>query len=287
VSQALRIGKIRGITLRLHWSWLAAAALLALADSPLLLYLVALMPIVLLHELGHGLVAQRFGLHVLDITFWPLGGFARMSRMPEDGRVAGLVAVAGPAVNLGLALLALPLAFLPDPAGRIAWVFALVNLLLGATNLLPSFPLDGGHVLRALLARRSGWVRATERVVGIGRWIALAMVVGGLLYLNILLALFGFFFWMAGAQELLAVRLRHGLPPFGGMPFGGGRGAAAREDEMRAGEPYSEAPPASGGRRPEESDGAEARPPGAGFSEGDIERLERFPGPLRRLREDP
>lgn len=281
MSQSLQIGKIRGITLRLHWSWLVGAGVLALANSPLLIYLVALLPIVLLHELGHGIVAQRFGLHVLDITFWPLGGFARMSRIPEDSRIEGLVAVAGPAVNLAIALLAWPLVLVPGTTGDIASVFCLVNVLLGVTNLVPAFPLDGGRVLRAWLGRRGDWVRATERAVATGRFVALAMVIGGLATWNLLLAVFGVLFWLSGAQELLAVRLRHGLPPFSLRRFGVNLGAPAAADPRTA----SETAPRETTfdvRAPERAADAQ----GNGFSSRDIERLERFHGPLRQLPEE-
>lgn len=292
---SLRIGKIRDITLRVHWSWILGVAVLAAMEHPLLIYLVALLPIVLLHELGHGIVAQHFGLKVIDITFWPLGGFARMSRIPEDSRVEGLVAVAGPAVNLALALIAVPFCFIPGFAGDIAWVFCLVNLLLGGTNLLPAFPLDGGRVLRAWLGRKGDWVRATERAVAVGRYVAIAMVVIGLFYGNLLLAVFGVLFWVSGAQERLGVRLRHGLPPFamrgfgatfggGASPFGGGAnpfGGPAEEDEEREVEHEVRAPiNGDSGRLGADETPA---PRGSGFSSSDIERLERFHGPMRQL----
>jgi Zn-dependent protease len=278
VIQSLRIGKIRGITVRLHWSWLVAAGLFALADHPLLVYLVALLPIVLLHELGHGIAAQRFGLHVVDITIWPLGGFARMSRIPEDARVEGFVALAGPGVNLALAALAAPFALLDGGAGVVARILCLVNLILGATNLLPAFPLDGGRVLRAFLARRGDWVRATERAVAAGRFVALGLAIYGLATLNLLLLVFAAVFWLAGAQELLTVRLRHGLSPLGGRPLWNPFGQGPRDARP---EPPGDAP-----TRPS-SPGSDPAAPSRGFSARDIERLERFPGPLRHLRDEP
>lgn len=296
-GKSLKIGRVRGITVRLHWSWLVAAGIFALADNPLLLYLVALLPIVLLHELGHGVAAQRFGLHVVDITIWPLGGFARMTRIPEDARIEGWIAMAGPAVNLALAALAAPFMLIAGPIGVFAKILCLVNLLLGATNLLPAFPLDGGRVLRAFLARRGNWVTATERSVAAGRFVALALAIYGIATLNLLLVLFAAIFWLAGAQELLSVRLRHGLSPFGNLaswtPFGPSaqdpRDATPPAPRAHSSpfEPRAADPAGPRSPTPPLDPAAGSAPRSAGFSPNDIERLERFPGPLRHLRDEP
>ena len=246
---------------------------------------------VLLHELGHSLVAQRFGVRVLDITFWPLGGMARMSEIPEEPRIEGWIAMAGPAVNFALAALAAPVvaaAFVlsaPERAITAGAAFLGINLALGTFNLAPAFPMDGGRLLRAFLARRMDYVRATEVAVRVGRGVALAMLLlsAGLALFSsttlCALPLVALFIWFAGGRELLAVRLRHGAIP--GAPFGtGGLGgfgmAAPRPAPVRA------APAEEGPRRPESW---EAAPPAAGrggFSEETLRRLERFHGPLRR-----
>jgi Zn-dependent protease len=289
-----KIARLFGIDVRLHWTFLLLLAVLmsgANAASAVFVMLVAFGS-VLLHELGHSLVAQRFGVRVLDITFWPLGGMARMSEIPEEPRIEGWIAIAGPAVNFALAALAAPLvaaAFLLSAPERLTTALAAflgINLVLGTFNLAPAFPMDGGRLLRAFLARRVDYVRATELAVKVGRGVALCM-----LALTVALSLFSsttlcalplvaLFIWFAGGRELFAVRLRHGVL---GSRFGMGAPAAAS-----AGVPVpaparpSTAPAAEGPRRPETW---EAAPPAAGrsgFSEETLRQLERFHGPLRR-----
>src|SRR5262249_7240342 len=141
--------------------------------------LVTLFGIVLLHEMAHSVVAMRFGLRVVDITLWPLGGMARMAEIPESSRIEGWIAIAGPALNFVLAAIALPFCLwsqVSDAAGpRLQlWAYALFvsNLMMGAFNLLPAFPMDGGRILRAFLGRKGDWVLATERAVNVGRAVA-------------------------------------------------------------------------------------------------------------------
>ncbi len=172
-----------------------------------------LFTFVLLHELGHSLVAQAHGIRVYDIVLWPLGGLARLARIPEDPKLEFKIAVGGPLVNFLIVLLVLPFFFWSgreirfDPARFVDWSlldYALyVNLLMGAFNLIPAFPLDGGRVLRALLARQVDWLAATRAAVHVGRCFAL---VGGLAALaspaSWSVVLIAAFVWVAGSQEL-------------------------------------------------------------------------------------
>ncbi|MCK6447101.1 MAG: site-2 protease family protein [Planctomycetes bacterium] len=243
------IGRLAGIQVRVHWMFPAMVVLFATAAPPdepwyLTVATVLLMfTCVLLHELGHSLVARRFGIRVYDITLWPLGGMARMDHIPEQSKVEAAVAIAGPAVNFVLAVLgtlAVGLGVLWQTAhgdwrtvfregepGHLGTTFGVLfvvyNLVLGTFNLLPAFPMDGGRVLRAVLGRFHDWVRATEIAVRVGRWIAFAMFAFGIwLWIRSgfdggvfsLLAIALFIGW-AGARELWAVRLRHGRFPFG------------------------------------------------------------------------
>ncbi|HUR27529.1 MAG TPA: site-2 protease family protein, partial [Planctomycetota bacterium] len=173
---SFNIARVLGVGVRLHWSFVVFIVVLLVTGFPFgvlrynLAFLGVGIAIVLLHELGHALVARRFGLQVLDVTLWPLGGFTRMSRIPEDSKIEGWIAFAGPAVNLALASLAL--FFAPDRtlidgplamqhASRFEFAagwFVWVNLSLALLNLLPAFPLDGGRLLRALIALRTDWV---------------------------------------------------------------------------------------------------------------------------------
>jgi Zn-dependent protease len=297
VNGSIEIGRAFGIPVRIHATFLLLVALLYLfVDGALAtLGLLALVfGCVLLHELGHSLVARGFGLRVADITLWPLGGMARMSEIPENARIEALIAIAGPAVNFalaGLALVALVLgaAFGLEPAAlpeRLAWFFLTVNLIQGGFNLVPAFPMDGGRLLRAFLARKRDWLAATELAVRVGRWVAGLLLVGSLwLMLSrrglCLMPLVAVFVWFEGTRELWSVRLRHGVSPFGTGPFGG---AAPARDVHATGTtpaPSAHEEPLERGsaRRPRSWEQALPRD---GFSEEEIRRLEAHRGPLRR-----
>ena len=289
MNDSFRIGTAFGIPIRMHWSFLFLLLVLAPMAGVPPLHLVWLFLSVLLHELGHGLVARRLGVRVVDITFWPLGGMARMAAMPEEPRVEALVAVAGPAVNLllaglgmGLGAVALFAEASPAIVSGLQW-FIVMNVLLGGLNLLPAFPMDGGRVLRAWYARRQDWVSATERAVRVGRRAALAMVLLGALVafshpsVFLVMLVVALFVWLAGGRELIAVRWRHGLSPFGG-PLRGVRPAAASVQAEVHGAPSD--PLASG---PAQRPAAwEAGPPRGGFSEETIRYLENYRGRLKR-----
>ena len=298
-----------GIPVRIHWTFLVMIYMVATlgsrqGDTGGTLWILALtFGSVFLHELGHSLMAKRLGIRVLDITFWPLGGMARMSHMPEDARVEGLVAVAGPLVNYFLAALGMGVLLLTEDGAGWAWSLLVINLLIGTFNLIPAFPMDGGRILRALLARNNDWVSATQGAVTVGRFFASLMFFGSLIYAfatgNMglcMLPLIAGFIWISGAKELLAVRLRHGQNPFGpnvGFATGGfgGPGAAAdpTQPEWRdaskgsaPGEQTVERPqrgerPQQGARRPINWS---ADTPVHGFTEDDIKHLEDFHGRL-------
>ncbi len=287
MNGSLKIGTAFGIPIRIHWTFLLLPYVLWLGGSEpatLLAWIVVVFGCVLLHELGHSLVAKGFGIRVLDISFWPLGGMARMSEIPESPRIEGLVAIAGPAVNLALAGLGLLSATLTGVLGTagvtLSLWFAGINLLQGTFNLLPAFPMDGGRILRAFLARKRDWVSATELAVRVGRVVAGLMLVGSLAMMVLLpgsvciLPLITLFIWIAGGRELLSVRLRHGLAPFG-RGFAGPRPATA--ESASAG---------GAGAGPAVEPGAARRPaawerPNSGFSDESIRELERYRGRLR------
>lgn len=286
---SFRLGEVLGITVRVHWMWfLVPILLLPAGGAAALVMLVVLFGSVFLHEMGHSLVARHYGIQVLDITFWPLGGMARMSELPEDSKIEGAIAIAGPLVNFALAALCLPAIIGLGLVGLeglslFAINFAVINLMLGLFNLIPAFPMDGGRVLRAYLARTRDWVTATEMAVKTGRIAAVVMVIAALVFLVkgpslCMLPLIAAFVWYAGARELWAVRLRHGYSPFGGIPdaspFAGSEPPAAwTESEVRSerSEPF----------RPD-SAGLPRRRPGRGFSEEELRELERFHGRLQR-----
>ena len=179
--------------------------------------MVAIFATVVLHELGHALTARRFGIRTRDITLWPIGGIARLERMPDVPRQELWVALAGPAVNLAIAAIVMLIAVgLSGPSldgvmdifsGGLLGRFAGVNLWLAAFNLIPAFPMDGGRALRALLAEGTDYVRATRLAARLGQ--ALALVFGFVgLFLNPMLLLIAFFVWMGASTEASAVETR-------------------------------------------------------------------------------
>jgi Zn-dependent protease len=201
-----KIARIAGIDVYVHATFLLIFWIFR-GGLPLVL---AMFGCVLLHELGHALMARRFGIETADITLYPIGGVARLRRMPRAPGAELLIALAGPAVNFAIAgaLLALEASGLlglltPASSGAFFSELLLVNLGLGVFNLLPAFPMDGGRVLRALL---SGWVgraRATTIAARLGQF--LAIFLGGMLFLwsqnPIHLALAAFIFFAARAEQ--------------------------------------------------------------------------------------
>jgi len=214
------IGRVAGIGIRIHvtfpllalwlaaghlrdgWNWGEFAADLGLAA--------AVFGFVVLHELGHALVARRFGIATRDITLLPIGGVAHLERMPERPAQELAVALAGPAVNVALALL-LEIWRLADPGApavilRLLWL----NVAMAAFNLLPAFPMDGGRVLRALLAMRLDFVRATTVAAAVGQLFALGLGALGV-FVNPVLVLVAVFVWMGAGEEARIIRLRASL----------------------------------------------------------------------------
>ncbi|MFQ5576612.1 MAG: site-2 protease family protein [Anaerolineae bacterium] len=179
--------------------------------------------IVLLHELGHSLVALGFGISVRDITLLPIGGVARLERMPQKPLQEFAVAIAGPGVNVLLAALSFPLLwwasdghflrlfFLgllqPNLMGALQFLFV-VNLSLLVFNMIPAFPLDGGRVFRSILAAWLGFGRATRIAVWVGQGLAFLMGVYGLYRGNWVLAFIALFIFAAGGAEGRSVAVK-------------------------------------------------------------------------------
>ncbi|MEQ1571462.1 MAG: site-2 protease family protein [Myxococcota bacterium] len=197
-----------GIPLRIHWSYsLLVGGLMAWGfvkgGAPALgasaFLAVALSVSVVLHELGHALAARRFGIGTDNITLYPMGGVASLERMPEEPDQELVIALAGPAVNIALAAIGGWGWMLTDH--RLALGFVLMNLFLGLSNLLPAFPMDGGRVLRALLAKRMGWLPASRLAVRVGRVFAWGFIVVGVWWGDFSLPLMGAFLHLALNSE--------------------------------------------------------------------------------------
>jgi Zn-dependent protease len=159
---------------------------------------------VLLHEFGHSLVAMRYGYEIESITLWLFGGVARFTEMPEEWRQEFTIAVAGPIVSLGLGVvayagfLALPTAL--DPVKFVVGYLALTNVVLAVFNMLPGFPMDGGRVLRALLARSRPHAQATKIAAEVGKIFAFLLGIFGL-FTNLFLIALAFFIYIGASSE--------------------------------------------------------------------------------------
>jgi Zn-dependent protease len=240
---SLKIGRLFGIPVYLHSTLILLPALVFFTSSglglPSMLLMLAvtltLFTCVLLHEFGHVLMARWFGIVTRDVTLYPIGGVARLERMAEKPIEEILIALAGPAVNVLIAALLIPvvLAFaflkidigsdprfvtLADPPevwlAKFCYLVWGTNILLVLFNMIPAFPMDGGRVFRAILAHFFGLLRGTEIAVPIG--IGVALLVGGLMTaaaafngsLNPMPLLIAGVVGLMGPMELRALRYR-------------------------------------------------------------------------------
>jgi Zn-dependent protease/CBS domain-containing protein len=225
MSWSLNIGKIAGTAIRIHFTFLLFLAWIFVASYlsggaatawDTTLFIVLVFACVVAHEFGHILTARAFGVPTPDVTLLPIGGVARLERIPEDPRQEFLIAIAGPMVNVAISLVLIGV-FGAQITGNVALVendhvslidrLAAVNLFLAVFNLIPAFPMDGGRVLRALLGIRMGFVHATEVAASIGQAVAFALGFIGLLY-NPLLIFIAIFVYLAAASEAHMVALQ-------------------------------------------------------------------------------
>lgn len=216
------IGRILGIPIRIHWTWLLYAGLFGLFNGTMAAFLfVLIFASVLLHELGHSAVAKLLGIPVRHITLYPLGGAAQMAAEPRHWTHEVAIAVAGPLVNFVLVAGLVPLGiFLPAGlAQELCLNLGIANLVLGLFNLVPAFPLDGGRVLKAVLTPRLGALRATITAASVGKYCAMGLGVLGLVLGHFMLVALAFFIWVLGQQEKQAAILRHQHDMAYGAPY--------------------------------------------------------------------
>jgi Zn-dependent protease/predicted transcriptional regulator len=224
------LGRLFGIEVRVHATFLVLLAWVAFShvlhghDLGVALggvaYVVAVFAIIVMHELGHALTARRFGIATRDITLLPIGGVARLERMPTKPSQELLVAIAGPAVNVVLAVLLFGVLSAMGAAGDIAqwsivggpFVAKLMwtNIGLAVFNLLPAFPMDGGRVLRALVALRTDYLRATDIAASVGQAVALVFGLVGL-FSNPFLVFIALFVWVGAQEEAAMAHVRASL----------------------------------------------------------------------------
>lgn len=228
-----KIGKIAGIELHVHFTFVLLLVFLGfvywrtthLISATLVgvAFIVVLFGCVLLHELGHALMARHYGIKTHDITLLPIGGVARLERMPENPIQELWVALAGPAVNVAIA--AVLFIWLAATGGFVAAVDAspgggpilqrlmAVNILLAVFNMLPAFPMDGGRVLRAALSTRLGRRRATAIAANVGQFMAIIFGIVGFFY-NPFLIFIGIFVYLGAQAEAGVVEMQSALGKF-------------------------------------------------------------------------
>lgn len=226
MQSSLHIGTFFNIPVKIHWTFgflvvfvIYIGFLNDLYWNEILafgLYVLVLFLCVIFHEYGHALMARKYGVTTRDIILSPIGGIARLENIPEEPVKELMIALAGPAVNVLLAIVlsliavfvfngsVLPtssdLELLVIPSEFISFVI-IMNIALFVFNLVPAFPMDGGRVLRSLLAMKWGRLKATQIAQLIGKIIAIVFVIIGLMYGHIMLGLIGLFIYFTAGSE--------------------------------------------------------------------------------------
>ncbi len=231
---SFKIGRFAGIDVYMHFTFLLLISWVALvhwrqgqsvaAVIGGVTFILVIFLCVVLHEFGHALTARRYGIQTRDIILLPIGGVARLQKIPTDPIQELWVALAGPAVNVAIAIALFmwlkvtaslePLQVLTVTGGPFLERIMAVNIFLVIFNMIPAFPMDGGRVLRALLATRKDYARATQIAANIGQGIAVLFGFIGIIY-NPLLLLIALFVWIGAAQESGAAQLKSAV---GGIP---------------------------------------------------------------------
>src|SRR5579871_6848099 len=233
MAWSVNIGAIAGTAIRIHFTFLLFLVWIFVANwasggPPAawngLAFILLLFACVLAHEFGHIFTARAFGVPTPDVTLLPIGGVARLARIPEKPSEEFLVAIAGPLVNVAIALVLILVAgatldvqhLVAMQSSKVSLIdrLAEVNLFLAVFNMIPAFPMDGGRVLRALLATRLGHTHATEVAATIGQAVAFVLGFVGLLWSPMLIFIAIFVYLAAASEAHLATMraLSHGVP---------------------------------------------------------------------------
>lgn len=202
-----RIGKLLGFPIEINLSFLLLLGIVFVAYGGLVGVMVVSLAFgfVLLHELGHAVVARKLRVNVSGIELGFLGGAAKMTNLPTTANTELLIAAAGPAVSLVLGGVGLGLAalFNSQLLALVGWI----NLVIAGFNLIPALPMDGGRILRAALSKRMSFVRATDVSVTVARVAAIGFVIWGLTAGIYQLLILAPFLWIMGSREKMLARM--------------------------------------------------------------------------------
>jgi Zn-dependent protease/CBS domain-containing protein len=227
MNTSFQIGKIMGIPIRLHITFLLIIPVMGYIfanNTPVsgfsdvepiflryvlgLSVAILLFACVLLHELGHSIVAKRHGTNIQGITLFLFGGVSSLEEIPRNPKIEFQMALAGPSVSLLIGSILIILYNLiktdisPDnPFLRFLWLMAYINIVLFIFNLIPAFPMDGGRILRAVLAERMSYKKATSMAANVGKMFAIFMGIFGLIYLEPWFILIAFFIYIGATEE--------------------------------------------------------------------------------------
>ena len=226
---SIRLFKVSGISVKVHITFFLLLFLAMYGGLKGLVFILGVFSFVTLHELCHSMVAQKFGIKVKEITLLPIGGVASMAKMPDKPSEEFFISIAGPLLNIAVILIFyLPLRFLVGAdtlhgffvtgPSLATWTQVLIyiywiNLILAVFNLIPAFPMDGGRILRSILAPRLGYQKATKIAVSLGHLFALIFAFVGFRY-NLFLLVIAVFIYMAASSEELQVNIKVTLKKF-------------------------------------------------------------------------
>ncbi|MCX5666001.1 MAG: site-2 protease family protein [Candidatus Omnitrophica bacterium] len=218
---------IFGISINIHVTFLLLLIFFLSGGIKWLVLMIGVFSFVTLHELCHSLMARYYGVEVREITLLPIGGVASMSSMPEKPSQEFFISIVGPLFNIAVIIIFYnpmksllgPEILFHRPLSTATWplTFAYlywINLMLAAFNLIPAFPMDGGRVLRSILAGRIGYVKATKFAVGLGHIFALGFAYFGIVNVNLVLIAIAIFIYMAASNEGRQVDVKEALSKF-------------------------------------------------------------------------
>ncbi|MBL7158790.1 MAG: site-2 protease family protein, partial [Candidatus Omnitrophica bacterium] len=227
---SIRLFKVAGISINVHITFFILLILFLGAGIKWLFVIMGVFFFVTLHELSHSLVARHFGITVKEITLLPIGGIASMTKMPEKPSEEFFISIAGPLLNIAVVLLLyFPMyafvgpdilhGFFINGPSLLTWKHAIVyvywiNLILAAFNLIPAFPMDGGRILRSILANSMGYRKATRVAVSFGHVFALLFGYWGIVNRNFILIAIAVFIYMAASSEEMQVAVKETLRKF-------------------------------------------------------------------------